>query len=119
LCVSLLRAHLDRRGFTDVDVVPLCGEHPALSPVDAKIVRDAQAAAREVYEHEPIMIPLSAGSGPLYPLTTALNIPTVMAGITYPDSRAHAPDENIRLDDYVDGIRFVGRLIDQISGTSE
>jgi acetylornithine deacetylase/succinyl-diaminopimelate desuccinylase-like protein len=119
LCVSLLRAHLDRRGFTDVDVVPLCSEHPALSPVDAKIVRDAQAAAREVYQHEPVMIPLSAGSGPLYPLATALNIPTVMAGITYPDSRAHAPDENIRLDDYVEGIQFVGRLIDQISGTSE
>ncbi len=119
LCVSLLRAHLDRRGFTDVDVVPLCGEHPALSPGDAKIVRDAQTAVREVYRHEPIMIPLSAGSGPMYPLTTALNIPTVMAGITYPDSRAHAPDENIRLDDYFEGIRFVGRLIHQISKANE
>ena len=41
LCIALLRAHLDRRGFTDVEVVPLSGEHPALSPVDAGIVTAA------------------------------------------------------------------------------
>ena len=115
LCLSLLRAHLDRRGFTDVEVVPLSGEHPALSPVDAKIVRAAQSAAREVYGLDPVMIPLSPGSGPMYPLTTALNIPTVMAGVSYSDARAHAPDENIRLSDYFDGIKFIGQLIDRFS----
>ncbi len=117
LCVELLRAHLDRRGFTDVEVVPLSGEHPALSAVDADIVTACQAAARDVYGHEPVMIPLSPGSGPMYPLTTALNIPTVMAGVGYSDARAHAPDENIRLNDYFEGLRFIGRLIDHFSRT--
>ncbi|MBP7688528.1 MAG: M20/M25/M40 family metallo-hydrolase [Thermoflexales bacterium] len=115
LCISLLRAHLDRRGFTDVEVVPLSGEHPALSPVEADIVTACQSAAREVYQHEPVMIPLSPGSGPMYPLTAALNIPTVMAGIGYSDARAHAPDENIRLSDYVEGLRFIGRLIERFA----
>jgi acetylornithine deacetylase/succinyl-diaminopimelate desuccinylase-like protein len=115
LCLSLLRAHLDRRGFADVEIAPLCGERPALSPVEADIVQVSQAAAREVYGHEPVMIPLSPGSGPLYPLTTALDIPTVMAGVGYADSRAHAPDENIRLDDYFDGLKFMGRLIDRFA----
>jgi acetylornithine deacetylase/succinyl-diaminopimelate desuccinylase-like protein len=63
------------------------------------------------------MIPLSPGSGPMYPLTTALGIPTVMAGIGYSDARAHAPDENIRLSDYFEGLQFVGRLIDRFSIT--
>ena len=63
------------------------------------------------------MIPLSAGSGPMYPLTTALGIPTVMAGITYADSRAHAPDENIRLSDYFEGVQFVGQLIDRFAAS--
>ena len=117
LCIALLRAHLDRRGFTDVEVVPLSGEHPALSPVEADIVTACQSAAREVYQHEPVMIPLSPGSGPMYPLTAALNIPTVMAGIGYSDARAHAPDENIRLSDYFEGLRFIGRLIERFSST--
>ena len=112
ICLSLLRAHLDRRGFGDVEIVPLNGEHPALSAVDAPIVAACQTAVQNVYGHTPVMIPLSAGSGPMYPLTTALGIPTVMAGVTYPDSRAHAPDENIRLDDYFEGIHFVGQLIE-------
>lgn len=111
LCVKLLRAHLDRRGFTDVEIVPLSGEWPARSAVDAPLVAACRSAAREVYGHEPVMIPLSPGSGPMYPLTTALHIPTVMAGVTYSGSRAHAPDENIRLDDYFEGLRFIGRLI--------
>src|SRR5512135_2244713 len=89
LCVSLLRAHLDRRGFTDVEIVPLNGELPASSPAGASIVTACQAAVQHVYGHAPVLIPLSPGSGPLYPLTTALNIPTVMAGVTYSDSRAH------------------------------
>jgi acetylornithine deacetylase/succinyl-diaminopimelate desuccinylase-like protein len=112
ICVSLLRAHLDRRGFTDVEVVPLNGEHPATSAVDAPIVAACQTAVREVYGHDPVLIPLSAGSGPMYPLTTAVGIPTVMAGVTYPGSRAHAPDENIRLEDYFEGIHFIRHLIE-------
>jgi acetylornithine deacetylase/succinyl-diaminopimelate desuccinylase-like protein len=35
-----------------------------------------------------------------------------MAGITYPGSRPHAPDENIRLDDYFEGIQFIRHLIE-------
>ena len=49
MCISLLRAHLDRRGFSDVEIVPLNGEHPATSPVDADIVTACQSAVREVY----------------------------------------------------------------------
>ncbi|HTP11454.1 MAG TPA: M20/M25/M40 family metallo-hydrolase [Anaerolineae bacterium] len=112
MCIALLRAHLDRRGFSDVEIVSLNGEYPATSGVDAPIVAACQMAVREVYSHEAVMIPLSAGSGPMYPLTTALGIPTVMAGVTYPGSRAHAPDENIRLDDYFEGIHFIRRLIE-------
>ena len=116
-CVALLRTHLDKRGFSDIEIAPLCGEHPALSPVDSPVVKACQAAARKVYGDDPVMIPLSTGSGPMYPLTTALGIPTVMAGITYADSRAHAPDENIRLSDYFEGILFIGQLIDRFAAS--
>jgi acetylornithine deacetylase/succinyl-diaminopimelate desuccinylase-like protein len=117
LCVSLLRAHLNRRGYGDVEVVPLNGEHPAASPVAAPIVAACRAAVQQVYGHDPVLIPLSPGSGPMHPLTTALGIPTVMAGITYPGSRAHAPDENIRLEDYFEGMHFIRCLIEVFAHT--
>ena len=34
-----------------------------------------------------------------------------MAGVANANSRLHAPNENIRLEDYFEGIRFVGELI--------
>ena len=115
LCVSLLRAHLDRRGFTDVEIVPLSSEYPALSPIDSEVVRAAQAAARDIYGADPVLQPLVAGSGPMHPLSTGLGIPAVLAGIGYSDTRAHAPDENIRLADYFEGIRFIGRFIEHFA----
>lgn len=113
--VDLLRKHLDRRGFTDVEIVPQAGEHPATSPVDAPVVKAAIAAAEVVYGHRPVVYPLTAGTGPMYPLSTALGIPAVMAGISYPGSNIHAPNENIRLEDYFEGIHFMGELIRQFS----
>jgi acetylornithine deacetylase/succinyl-diaminopimelate desuccinylase-like protein len=115
LCLSLLRAHLDRRGFTDVEIVPMSAEYPALSPVDAPIVEAARSAAREIYGRDPIMQPLVAGSGPMHPLSTALGIPAVLAGIGYADTREHAPDENIRMSDYWEGMKFIGRLMDNFA----
>ncbi len=115
MVVDLLRQHLDRRGFTDIEVVPRAGEHPAKSPVDAPVVKAAIAAAETVYGHRPVVYPLMPGSGPMYPLSTALGIPAVLAGIGYPGSNLHAPNENIRLDDYFEGIHYVGELIRQFS----
>jgi acetylornithine deacetylase/succinyl-diaminopimelate desuccinylase-like protein len=40
-----------------------------------------------------------------------LGIPIASCGgIGYPGSRAHAPNENIRLDDYIRGIKYIARL---------
>jgi len=111
LVVELLRQHLDKRGFTDIEVVPISGLHSAKALLDAPIVKAAVAAAQAVYGQEPVVYPLMAFSGPMYPLTQALGIPAVVAGVGYPGSNLHAPNENVRLEDYFQGIRFVGELI--------
>ena len=111
LVVALLRQHLDKRGFTDIEVVPINGLYPAKAPLDAPMVKAASAAAQTVYGQEPVIYPLMAGSGPMYPLTQALGIPALAAGVGYAESNLHAPNENVRLEDYFEGIRFVGELI--------
>jgi acetylornithine deacetylase/succinyl-diaminopimelate desuccinylase-like protein len=115
LALALLRKHLDRRGFTDIEVVPFAGERPARSPADAPIVLAAIEAAEAVYGESPVVYPLMPASGPIYPLSEGLGIPAVLAGIGYPGDNAHAPNENIRIADYMEGIRFVGELIRRFS----
>lgn len=110
--VELLRKHLDARGFQDIEIqVTETGEQVARSPLDSDIVKAAQAAARATYGREAVVYPTAAGSGPMYELCQQLNIPAVSAGCGYPDSHGHAPNENIRLADYFEGITFVRELI--------
>ena len=112
LVLDLLRKHLDRQGFEDVEIIPTSGEHPAKSSPGAPIVQAAIEAAKVVYEQDPVVYPLMAGSGPMYPLSQALGIPAVSGvGVGHARSRIHAPNENIRLSDYIQAIKCMGELI--------
>ncbi len=116
LVLDLLRKHLDKHGFEDIEIrLTETGEENARSPLDSKLVQAAIAAARDTYHQDPVIYPTSAGSGPMYPLCQALGIPAVSAGCGYHDSRAHAPNENIRLADYFEGIEFIRGLIRHFS----
>ncbi len=109
---ELLRKHLDTRGFADIEIkLTEEGEEVARSPLDSKIVQAAVQAARSTYHQDPVIYPTSGGSGPMYQLCQAFGIPAVSAGCSYFDSRAHAPNENIRLADYFEGIHFIRHLI--------
>jgi acetylornithine deacetylase/succinyl-diaminopimelate desuccinylase-like protein len=116
LVVELLRKHLDRRGFGDIEIrLTETGEEVARSPLDSALVRAAVEAARAVYPNEPVINPTSAGSGPMYPLCQALGIPAVSAGCGWHGTRAHAPNESIRVADYFECMSFIRELIDRFA----
>ncbi|MBM3128933.1 MAG: M20/M25/M40 family metallo-hydrolase [Chloroflexi bacterium] len=116
LVLDLLKKHLARRGFHDIEVVLTeNGEEVARSPLDSAIVRAAIDAATRVYTQPPIVYPTMAGSGPMYSLCQALGIPAVGAGVGWHDSRSHAPNESIRLADYFEGIEFIRELIERFA----
>lgn len=116
LILDLLRRHLDKHGFQDIEIrLTETGEEVARSPLDSDIVQAAVAAARSTYRREPTIIPTSSGSGPMYVLCQALGIPAVCAGCGYFETRAHAPNENIRLADYFEHMQFVRDLIKNFS----
>jgi acetylornithine deacetylase/succinyl-diaminopimelate desuccinylase-like protein len=116
LVAELLKNHLARHGFGDIDVKLLQhGEEVARSPLDSTIVHAAIEAAKAVYKSEPVLYPTSAGSGPMYTLCQGLGIPAVSAGCGWHGSRGHSPNENIRINDYFEGIRFIRELIDHFA----
>ena len=112
----LLRAHLDRRGFEDVEVVPGHGEPPSRWPTDSVTARAAVDACRSAYGSEPVVYPLLAGSGPLSTVCGTLGIPAAGFGSGNAASANHAPNENIAIADYVDHIRAFGRFLHTFAG---
>jgi acetylornithine deacetylase/succinyl-diaminopimelate desuccinylase-like protein len=100
--VEKLRRHLDARGFGDIDIRGFSMEHPVRSPSDSLIGKAAVAAAREVFPEAPAISPMMIGTGPMYPIAARLGIPTVSpAGVCRPESNIHAPNENVRIDDFL------------------
>ena len=107
----LVREHLDRRGFTDIELTPHHGEGPSRWPADSLAARAAVAACRDTYGVDPVVYPLMAGSGPMAQVSDELGIPTVGFGSGNARSANHAPNENIAIADYVDHIRAFGRFM--------
>jgi acetylornithine deacetylase/succinyl-diaminopimelate desuccinylase-like protein len=113
---KLLRTHLDRRGFEDVEVVPGHGEPPSRWPIDSVTAKAAVDACRGAYETEPVVYPLLAGSGPMAQVCDTLGIPVAGFGSGNAASANHAPNENIAIADYVDHIRAFGRFLHTFAG---
>lgn len=108
LVTRLLREHLDRRGFGDIEIKGFVGMVGARSDVTAPVVQTAIAAARATYGHEPVVYPSHGGSGPMHTLVQGVGTPGgIITGVCYPGMRMHAPNENIRLDDYFRHIEFL------------
>jgi len=111
--LAKLREHLDRNGFEDIEIASLSGENPARTPLDSPFGKVVCQTAREVYELDPVVVPTMAATGPMSCFTDTLGIPTVCMGVEYPDDRAHAPDENIRITDFVKGTKHVAGILDR------
>jgi len=109
-----LRNHLDRHGFNDIEIIARSFLEPAKTPVEEDFVQLVIRAAEEVYQKEAIIYPTSAGSGPLYLFTNVLGIPMVSVGVGYPLSKAHAPNEHIRIKDYVLGTKLIARIMSDL-----
>jgi len=113
--VEKLRTHLTTSGFADVEVQLLAAEHPARTPTDHPFAHLVPRAARDVYQHDPVVRPLTPGSGPMYQLCQKYGIPAVSIGVGNENSRNHAPNENIHVRDYYKGIEHIAVIIDRFA----
>ncbi len=110
-----LRKHLDAEGFSDVQVKYLGGEPAARTDPDDSFVRTVVKMSEEVYESPMEIVPMIGGSGPNYPFVHDLGLPVATAGLGYPETRAHAPNENIRLDLYLKHARHMARVLKEFA----
>ncbi|HLE13907.1 MAG TPA: M20/M25/M40 family metallo-hydrolase [Anaerolineales bacterium] len=106
-----LRTHLDAEGFSDIEITYLGGEPPARTDPDDPFVQLVVKTAGPVYGTPMEIRPMNGGSGPSYPFIHHLNLPVATAGVGYPGSQAHAPNENMRIDLYLKGAQHIARIL--------
>ena len=90
--LQLLRAHLARKGFGDMEVNMTGGYDPTSTPADSLLIRVESAVYRRS-GIDPVLLPRNAGSWPGYVFTgDPLRLPAGHFGLGH-GSGAHAPDE--------------------------
>ncbi len=93
----------------EVDVVPVGGVAPALTPVDSPAMASLCRAVERVWGKAPLFTRIG-GSGPEEALGRVLDAPVLYLGAALPDDRFHAPNERMVMDQFWKGLLAAGEL---------
>ncbi len=117
---ALLRAHLERNGFSDIRVTRVDrGYDPAKTPINDPFIQLVHQAAAEIASPAPVdLIPMHWGSAPLYLFTP--HVPCcIMASDGDLQTNAHAPDENWIRSSMCNSMAFVALVAERMAATSK
>ncbi|MEK4406994.1 M20/M25/M40 family metallo-hydrolase [Sporosarcina sp. FSL K6-6792] len=107
----LLRTYLDAEGFIDIGIRTFGKEIAVRTHPSEIIVKAVLETIEEYTKQPPNVIPNTPGTGPMYELTEKFGIPAVSFGVGNFTSYTHAPNENIRVEDFIDGIKMMASFI--------
>jgi acetylornithine deacetylase/succinyl-diaminopimelate desuccinylase-like protein len=114
-----LREHLDREGFTDVQITDLGGEEAARTDPDDPFLQLVVRSATEVYGRPQLIAPLTGGSGPNHLFVGDLGLPVATAGVGYPGGQVHAPNEHLVISNFVAGVRHTARILSKFAESGD
>jgi acetylornithine deacetylase/succinyl-diaminopimelate desuccinylase-like protein len=119
--LALLRVHLETEGFGDVELTVVGSGEAAATPVEHPFVQRVVRIAEDVTGERVSITPLVGGTLPIIAsLQRHLGIP----GLAPPDnpfsydSRTHAPNENVRLEDVGHAVRLTYALLEGLGDSS-
>jgi acetylornithine deacetylase/succinyl-diaminopimelate desuccinylase-like protein len=118
IVVGLLREHLDVRGFKDIEIIVLGSAPLAKSSAKSAVARAVIESTSEVYGKPALVYPMDPSSGPVGAVCGVNKPPTPVAsfGTSYAGSNPHGPDENIRIEDFLQSVKLMGRVIHKLAG---
>jgi acetylornithine deacetylase/succinyl-diaminopimelate desuccinylase-like protein len=109
-----LRAHLDRRGFQDIELHALGTFEPSRSTIGGPILDRIVRTVAAVYRQDPLLFPLfsTGGSGPDFVFTRDLGVPSVWIPCAqFKDKNIHAPNENLTVEGFLNGVKTTAALV--------
>ncbi len=127
--VTLLKNHIRSKGYYLVDEAPNEQERMNQKNIirfNAEVSYGAfrtefntevgdwlRKGMRKAFGKDPIQIRTMGGSIPISPFVSTLGIPAVSVPTVNPDNNQHSPNENIRLGNYIDGIKTMVSILSE------
>ncbi len=127
--VDLVKNHIINQGYHIIDSVPTEEERMKYKKIirfnhqiaydafrtefDTEIGEWLRNAITRAFGKPPIQIRTGGGSIPISPFVNTLNIPAVIVPTVNKDNNQHSPNENIRVGNYIDGIKTITAILTQ------
>lgn len=108
-----IRKHLDSHGYGDISLTMAAAEGAQRTSVEDPFIKLVADSAYKIYgESNPVVVsPSMAGTGPSELFEKYLHLPIAGVGAGWAYSGAHAPNENIRLNDFYQNIAHMVELM--------
>ncbi len=110
-----LKEHLKKGRFKDIEALRYGSTEPTRTPVTDKFVGVVIKAAEKIYGKRAVVYPTSAASGPMHLFRNWLGSPVVSAGCSHADAKGHAPNENLTIDGFIKGSKFMAAVLNNFS----
>jgi len=111
---KLLREHLDRRGFKDVDLF-FTGYDAAKTPLNDPFIKLVTQIAREVAGSAPTnVLPMMSGTGPAYLFEKHSPFCVAYSYADMDKVYEHGPNENVPLESMANNIAFVAAVAERL-----
>jgi acetylornithine deacetylase/succinyl-diaminopimelate desuccinylase-like protein len=85
--------------------------HPSRTPMDTPYAEVVADAVRAVTGKEPIHLPARGGSLPMWVFTRTLGLPTLVLPFGNVDEANHAPNENLTLERFYEGVAVSASIL--------
>ena len=110
--LKLLQAHLDKHGFDDVEIVThTVRANPYKTPVSQAMSQAVIHAADKVWGEQPVVMGVSIQGI----IMIHVPHPAVLSGFGAAENNLHAPNENMPIDRYIQGIKFAATIFQEFA----
>ncbi|MHA2357521.1 MAG: M20/M25/M40 family metallo-hydrolase [Candidatus Heimdallarchaeaceae archaeon] len=106
--VQKIRKFLDDNNFKHIEITEWDGYPAAKTKSTNPFAQAIIQSIKQIYGHDPKVWPMVGGSGPMYLFE---HIPIISIGTGHSEGNAHAPNENIYIDDWIKGKKTIATLI--------
>jgi acetylornithine deacetylase/succinyl-diaminopimelate desuccinylase-like protein len=110
--IEKLRAHLHKHGFDDVEILThTVRGNPYKTPVAEAISQAVIHAADRIWGEQPVVLGVSTQGT----IMTSVPHPAVLSGFGAAQNNLHAPNENMPIDRYIQGVKYAATIFQEFA----
>lgn len=112
--LAKVKRHVERHA-PNVEVICHGVMEPSKTGLDSPYAQPITEAIQQVHGQNPLVVPSLGGSLPTYVFRTILNLPSFVVPYGNPDQANHAPNENMELERFFNGIKTGAAMVSHLA----